>query len=127
MSYLLDTHTYIWWLGDPDRVGAAATSVLSEASNQVFVSVASIWEIAIKSSLGKLTLSEDVQSLAHSLDEDGFKLLGIVPHHCGAVSALPFHHRDPFDRMLVAQALCENLILLSRDGALCSYPIEVVW
>ena len=127
MKCLLDTHAYIWWLGDPARISPAAKKILSDPSNEISVSIASFWELSIKSSLGKITLSRDVQSLAASLQEDGLKLLSIEPPHCRAVTNLPFHHRDPFDRMLIAQALTEDFVLLSRDREFESYPVRVVW
>ena len=127
MNCLLDTHTYIWWPGDPSRVGEFAAKLISDSGNDIYVSMASFWELGIKSSLGKIALSQDILSLATTLYEDGLKLLPIEPRHCSAVANLPFHHRDPFDRMLVAQAFTEDLTLLSRDKEFPPYPVRVIW
>jgi PIN domain nuclease of toxin-antitoxin system len=127
VSYLLDTHSYLWWLAQPARLGRDARAALEDRSASVFVSVASFWEIAIKTSLGKLNLSRGIEQLESELAEDGLLLLSIQVHHCGGVMRLPFHHRDPFDRLLVAQALIEGLSLLSRDSQLDAYGVTRVW
>ena len=127
MKCLLDTHTYLWWLARPDRVSREVTAIISDETNEIFVSTATFWELAIKSSIGKITLSKDVHSLATELHEDGLVLLPVQPEHCSTVASLPFHHRDPFDRMLLAQALTEDFTLLSRDKEFGSYPVRVVW
>lgn len=127
MRYLLDTHTYLWWMSQPERLGVEARSALEERASLVFVSVATFWELSIKVSLGKLSLSLGVEQLAEALVNDGFSLLPIKISHCAVVSGLPFHHRDPFDRLLAAQSLNENLILLSRDEAFDSYSVSRLW
>jgi PIN domain nuclease of toxin-antitoxin system len=127
LKCLLDTHTYLWWLSRPELVSQRVKDIISNDVNEIFVSVATFWELAIKSSIGKITLSKDVHCLATELPEDGLVLIPIKPEHCSAVAKLPFHHRDPFDRMLLAQALVENLTLLTRDNELQSYPVRVVW
>ena len=127
MSYLLDTHTYLWWLGDPQRLGRQARHLLEDRNVSAFVSMVSFWEIAIKSSLGKLSLARRVEHLEAELGEDGFILLPIRAAHCGGVMDLPFHHRDPFDRMLVSQALREGASLLSCDVIFDAYGVARVW
>lgn len=127
MSYLLDTHAYLWWLGDPRRLGEQVRHTLEDRSASVFVSMASFWEIAIKSSLGKLSLSRGVEILEAELGEDGLLLLPIRAVHCGGVVGLPFHHRDPFDRLLVSQAMQEGLTLLSRDEVFDAYGVSRLW
>jgi PIN domain nuclease of toxin-antitoxin system len=127
LRFLLDTHTYLWWLGRPDLVSRDATDIISDEANEIFVSIATFWELAIKSSLGKISLSKDVHSLATELPSDGFVLLPINSEHCSAVANLPFHHRDPFDRMLLAQVLVEDFTLLSCDREFGGYPVRVVW
>lgn len=127
MSYLLDTHTYLWWLGDPARLGSQAREALEDRSVHVFVSMASFWEIAIKTSLGKLSLSRGVEVLERELAEDGILLLPIRAVHCGGVVGLPFHHRDPFDRLLISQALTEGLSVLSCDKTFDNYGVARRW
>lgn len=127
MSLLLDTHTYLWWLGDPRRLSSQAREMLEDRSVSAFVSMASFWEIAIKSSLGKLTLTRGVEQLEAELGEDGLTLLPIRAVHCGGVVGLPFHHRDPFDRLLVSQALQEGMTVLSGDAVFDAYGVSRRW
>lgn len=127
MKYLLDTHTYLWWLGDPSRLSDRVRIALEDRSTAAYVSVVSYWEIAFKSSLGKLTLSRTVEQLEAELSGDGLTLLPIRVAHCGGVAGLPFHHRDPFDRLLVSQALQEGMTLLSCDPKLDAYGVARLW
>lgn len=127
MKYLLDTHAYLWWLGSPTRLSAGALEAVGDKAATVFVSMVTFWELAVKSSLGKLALSCGVEQLESELGLDGMVLLPIKIRHCGTVSNLPFHHRDPFDRLLVAQTMVEGLSLVSRDAQLDSYGISRVW
>ena len=127
MKCLLDTHAYLWWLSDPARLSHQVREVLGNRDLLVYVSVASFWEIAIKTSLGKLSLSREVDVLETELHDDGILLLPISAMHCAGVATLPFHHRDPFDRLLVSQALKEELTLVSRDAALDAYGIVRLW
>lgn len=121
MNLLLDTHTFLWW-----DSGKLARSVVKriQAAGDVYVSAASAWEIAIKASLGKI---EARGSVAKASLEYGFLPLAISLDHAEAVRALPLHHRDPFDRILVAQAMIEKLTLVSKDPLLERYTIDVVW
>jgi PIN domain nuclease of toxin-antitoxin system len=121
MDLLLDTHTFLWW----DR-GELARSVVKriQAAGDVYVSAASAWEIAIKASLGKIDAHASVAEA--SLDY-GFLPLAISLEHADAVRALPRHHRDPFDRILVAQAMAEKLTLVSKDPLIARYGVAVVW
>ena len=121
MDVLLDTHTFLWW--DEGELSAAVVRRIQEADD-VFVSAASAWEISIKAALGKI---EARVSLAEAIRDYGFLPLPIRVEHGDAVRALPPHHRDPFDRMLLAQARIEGLTLVSRDQVLSRYGIPVVW
>lgn len=114
---LLDTQLLLWSLGEPARLSAAGRARLNSAD--VFVSAASIWEISIKSALGKLQADPTV--VLGALQNTGFLLLGISAVHAAFVRRLPAHHRDPFDRMLVAQATVEGMVLLTNDAALDPY------
>lgn len=128
MRYLLDTHTLLWFLQNaPELPDAVAARIEAEdAINHV--SMASVWEMAIKVSLGKLAVPYSLESdLPGILEENGFAVLSLSFRHLAGVARLPFHHRDPFDRVLVAQAQIEDLILLSRDPSLDPYGITRIW
>lgn len=120
---LLDTHVFLWWRGEPSRLSAAVRSRIA-AADIVFVSAASAWEAAIKVSLGRLELPDTVEV---GVVASGFEKLPITLAHAEHAGALPIHHRDPFDRMLVAQAQLEELILVTHDRVLEPYEVEILW
>jgi PIN domain nuclease of toxin-antitoxin system len=122
---LLDTHALLWALAAPARLPRATAAAIRNPSNAVYVSAASVWEVAIKVALGKLKADLDV--IVRSVAEVGFEELPITLAHARRVFALPPHHRDPFDRMLVAQALEEGLTVVSRDPSLGAYRVPTVW
>lgn len=124
MKLLLDTHAALWWLGDDERLGKTAVAGLGDGANQVLLSAAVVWEVAIKRSLGKLDAPPD---LAPTLVGAGAMALPVGLDHAAAVAELPWHHRDPFDRMLVAQAAIEGAVVVSRDEAFGPYGVPVVW
>jgi PIN domain nuclease of toxin-antitoxin system len=124
VKLLLDTHAALWWLSGDERFGEAAADHLADSTNQVLLSAAVVWEVAIKRSLGKLRAPAD---LAPTLVAAGAVPLPISLDHAAAVEALPRHHRDPFDRLLVAQATIERATLVSGDAALHEYGVAVVW
>jgi PIN domain nuclease of toxin-antitoxin system len=128
MKLLLDTHTFLWFiLGDP-KLSTSARTRIEDPSNDKLLSVASLWEIAIKSSLGKLTLTQPFDILIpREVHNNGFHVLAITLDHLAAVTTLPFHHRDPFDRLMVAQAMVERLPIVSRDSTLDAYSITRLW
>lgn len=119
---LLDTHVVFWWLLDAP-LDDAVRAAMSDPDNVSFVSMASAWEVAIKQSVGKLNPPED---FADAVVAEGFTMLGVELDHVRAVRSLPLHHRDPFDRMLVAQAQVEQLTLVSRDRRLAQYDVKVL-
>jgi len=119
---LLDTHVLLWWLaGDP--LSAEATRAIADPASELFVSAASLWEMSIKAGLGRLEMPED---LADVLADQSIDVLDVTGRHSFAVRHLPAHHRDPFDRMLVAQALTEDLTLISRDESVRRYDARVL-
>lgn len=124
MKLLLDTHAALWWLADDARVGRDAERELSDDTNRVLLSAAVIWEVAIKRSLGKLQAPAD---LAQTLLGAGAQPLPVTLDHAAAVEALPWHHRDPFDRILVSQALTEGAAIVSQDERLRPYGVSLVW
>ncbi|HEX5525740.1 MAG TPA: type II toxin-antitoxin system VapC family toxin [Solirubrobacterales bacterium] len=124
MTLLLDTHVVLWWLtGEPDRIGKRARKAIT-GSEAIVVSAVVIWEVAIKRRLGKL---EAPGNLLEQLERAGVDLLPITPRHADRVGTLPLHHRDPFDRLLVAQADVDGLALVSADKDLRRYGVKVVW
>ncbi len=125
MRLLLDTHALLWYLTTPEKLPAAAHRAIQSSENDVYASLASAWEISIKVAIGKLEF--DAQGLAHALPAVGVQPLGISLQHTARVAELPRHHGDPFDRMLVAQALCESMTLVSRDRELAKYGVRLIW
>lgn len=121
MNLLLDTHTALWWL-NKDRLFAGAEEVIADPDNLVYVSVASIWEISIKQTIGKLTITDEFYTIVY----EDFEPLHITISDARTAGSLPRHHRDPFDRMLVAQALARDLTLVSRDRALSRYGVKLM-
>lgn len=128
MRVLLDTHAMYWYIdGDPQLSTTARTSI-QDASNEVLVSPASFWEIAIKVSLGKWQLNRSFEEFVDiGLNQYGFQLLPILPSHTAKIITLPFHHKDPFDRLLIAQAMVEGVFIISNDPALDAYGITRLW
>ncbi len=124
MKLLLDTHAALWWLADDARIGRDAERELSDDTNRVLLSAAVIWEVAIKRSLGKLKAPGD---LTQTLLDAGAQPLPVTLEHAAAVEALPWHHRDPFDRLLVSQALTEGAVLVSQDERLQPYGVSLIW
>lgn len=128
MKLLLDTHAFLWWITDDSRCSTIARQSIAVAHNEVLVSVASAWEIAIKARLGRLQLPPDLgRFVVRQLDVNGFKTLPIRLAHALEVYRLDDHHRDPFDRMLVAQCRVEGATLVSADRLLDRYGIERRW
>jgi PIN domain nuclease of toxin-antitoxin system len=121
---LVDTHALLWWLGDDAALSVTAREVLADPANEPLVSSASVWEIAIKRALGKLTAPDD---LPDRIAGEGFSWLAISPLHAWRVRDLPAHHRDPFDRLLIAQALDEHLPIITADTRFDDYGVEVLW
>jgi PIN domain nuclease of toxin-antitoxin system len=124
VKLLLDTHAALWWLADDARIGPDAERQVSDETNRVLLSAVVIWEVAIKRSLGRLQAPTD---LASTLLAAGAQALAVTLDHAAAVEALPWHHRDPFDRLLVAQALTEGAAIVSQDDRLRPYGVPVVW
>ena len=128
MRLLLDTHAFLWFaLGDP-QLSAPATVLISDPTNEVLVSPASYWEIAIKISVGKYTLQEPYETiLQRGIFGNGFHVLPIEPKHTAPLTTLPYHHRDPFDRLMIVQAIVEAIPIVSVDQALDAYSVTRLW
>ncbi len=128
MKLLLDTHTLLWFIAGSASLSAYTRSLIEDAANEKFVSIVSIWETAIKVSIGKMSLSAPFDVLfPHQLEVNGFELLPIKVEHTSVLTTLPFHHRDPFDRLLIAQAIEEKLTLLSVDNVFDDYGVTRLW
>jgi len=125
VNVLLDTHALLWWLADDTKLSTRARDVIGNQTNQVFVSAVSGWEISIKQSLGKLDI--DTATLLTEVEHNGFMLLPVHFQHGLVAGDLPSHHRDPFDRMLIAQAQCQGLQLISVDHCFEAYDVDVIW
>jgi PIN domain nuclease of toxin-antitoxin system len=127
MRLLLDTQVFLWSLDQAHRIPPGAREAIEGTGNVVFVSAAAIWEIAIKASRGRLQIpSQDLRRLPSLIDASGFDELPVLARHAAAVHALPWHHRDPFDRLLVAQARDEGLTLVTVDRAMRAYDVAVL-
>ena len=128
MKLLLDTHTLIWWTLTPERLSQLVLSLLGDRNNDLILSVVSVWEMQIKLQLGKLKLNMPLPNLIDSQQQtNGLQILPIELVHVLALKTLPNHHRDPFDRLLIAQATVEQLPILSVDSAFDGYPIQRLW
>jgi PIN domain nuclease of toxin-antitoxin system len=124
VKLLLDTHAALWWLGDDDRLGPVSADLLDDASNDILLSAAVVWEVAVKRSLGKLIAPD---GFASTLIGAGANALPVTIAHAEAVELLEWHHRDPFDRMLIAQAAVEQAVLVSNNQALLPYGVPLIW
>lgn len=128
MRLLVDTHCWLWQLLSPVRLNAEAADLLSDPENEVFLSVASMWEIVIKHELGKLALPDPpARYIPERLGSLGYRTLSIEPAHALHVGTLPAHHKDPFDRILVAQAQVEGMTIVTADRIVTRYDIRSIW
>jgi len=125
---IVDTHVMLWWGSDPERLSSRARAAMTSRSRRLLWSIASTWEVAIKVRAGRLSLRVPLSDfLDDGLARTGAELLAVEQRHAIRVASLPLHHRDPFDRMLVAQAQVEDVPILSSDPKLRAYDVEVVW
>ena len=128
MKLLLDTHAFLWFATADERLSRRARREIEREDAEIYLSAASVWEMAIKASLGRLTLpGSSLKGCLEAVSEQGFLPLPVEWDHAAAVSGLPFHHRDPFDRLLVAQSLTEDLPLVSIDPAFKPYGVKTIW
>jgi PIN domain nuclease of toxin-antitoxin system len=128
MRLLLDTHTFLWWIEDAPDLSKKARQTIGNVRNECLFSLASCWELAIKVSLGKLSLASPIEKLVpDQLAANQFRLLDIGFRHVSRVAQLPFHHRDPFDRLLAAQALDERLAVVTADSSFEKYGVKRIW
>lgn len=127
MKLLLDTHAFLWFMAGDERLSRRARRSMEAPGAELILSAASVWEMAIKLRLGRLTLPGTVEEYIAEKLEVGFRTLPVEWRHAAAVEKLPFHHRDPFDRLLVSQALIEGLPLVTGDPAFRRYGVRIIW
>ena len=128
MRYILDTHTFLWFIWGDIKLSSTAREIISETNNDIFLSMASLWEMTIKNGTGKLDLSRDISSFFQDrVDANNFLILPIHRFHLVTLSTLPLYHRDPFDRLLIAQSISENIPIISADTAFDAYPVTRIW
>lgn len=128
MDLLLDTHVFMWWMMNDKKLSQHAKNLINNADNTCYVSTISAWEMTIKVAIGKLNLAKPAAELfKEQMQLNGFKQLDIALSHIEIVANLPMHHRDPFDRLLIAQTQAEKLTLISADTTLGQYEIERIW
>jgi PIN domain nuclease of toxin-antitoxin system len=127
MNLLLDTHALIWFLEGDTQLSSTAKSEISNPDNTCFISQATLWEIAIKLSIGKLEMKNSYQNLPKLIWENGIEILTIEFEHFEYIINLPFHHKDPFDRIIIAQSLVEKMPIVSIDGVFKDYPVTLIW
>ena len=128
MRVLLDTHAFLWFVGGDARLSGYARSLITDPANSRLLSVGSLWEMAIKASLGRLTLGLPFPELVErQVRGNAIDVLPVRPAHLDEVARLPFHHKDPFDRLIIAQAVAEEVAVVSRDGEFGPYPVTVLW
>lgn len=127
MKLLLDTHTFIWWDSDPSKLSKRALELLTQKDNLRLLSVVSLWEIQIKHQLGKLTLNKALAEIIAIQQNNCIEILPITIAQILALDSLPMYHKDPFDRLLIAQTNIENAVLISCDSVFANYSVKVEW
>ncbi len=128
LDLLFDTHSFIWWADEPMKLSRAALAALEDESNRLFLSDVSIWEMQIKVQIGKMKLQLPLQDLIDSQQRDNeVEILPIKTEHILALDNLPFHHKDPFDRLLIAQSIVEGFTIVTVDSEFPAYPAKLLW
>ena len=127
MKYLLDTHTFIWWHDNPDLLSKEVLHLCEDMNNDLFLSMVSIWEMQIKLQLNKLKLLNPLADMLEIEKSNKIQILPIELKHVMALENLPFHHKDPFDRLIISQSLIDDFVLLSKDEHFASYPVKCLW
>lgn len=127
MAFLLDTHAFLWFVADDKQLPRSVKEKIKDITEPCFLSVASFWEITIKKQIGKLTINISLEELFDYADRNQIEIVAITYEHLLALSKLPNHHSDPFDRLIISQAIAENLILITRDKGLKKYKVKQQW
>lgn len=127
MDVIVDTHAAIWFITDNKRLPGFAKRTIEDSNNHCYISIATLWEMGIKYSLGKLKLKAELKRIFELFFESGFLLLPVTPDHILTNTSLSFHHRDPFDRLIIAQAKREGYSLMSKDAEFDKYDVKLIW
>ena len=127
MDILLDTHAFIWFINGDKQLSKKSIEIITDIKNDCYLSIASIWEIAIKMSLNRLKIKGGLSNINEFLTGNNIKLLPITFEHIQTLLGLPFHHRDPFDRIIIAQSIKENLTIVTKDDSIKRYKIKIFW
>jgi PIN domain nuclease of toxin-antitoxin system len=128
MRVLIDTHIFIWYIQNSERLPSSIATYINDGRNDILLSIASVWEMAIKQSTGKLNLGLPYASfIEEQMRLNSMELLPLRLDHLEVVTTMPFHHRDPFDRLLIAQAMLEDIVIISADSTFSSYPVQRIW
>jgi PIN domain nuclease of toxin-antitoxin system len=127
LSYLLDTQAFIWFLEDNSKLSSVSRKTITDIENRVLISIASYWEMAIKISIGKLKLPEPLSKVMEKAENEAIQLKGISTEDVLNLETLPFHHRDPFDRIIIATAISEDWNIISNDEAFDQYEVSRIW
>ncbi|MXV50766.1 PIN domain-containing protein [Pedobacter sp. HMF7647] len=126
-KYLLDTHAIIWFAENDQQLSRNAVKIIENADNEINVSIASLWEIAVKVSIGKLKINKEIEKIVTLLEDNQINLLPIRPTHIAAYINLPLFHKDPFDRLIISQAISEQLTVISKDEHFSLYKVPINW
>lgn len=127
MNLLLDTHTFIWWDSDPSKLSDKSRILISNRFNRIYLSIASLWEIQIKQNLGKLKIRKPLREIVEEQQRNNILLLNINLDHVIMLESIGDYHKDPFDRLIIAQALREDLTIITRDNAFTEYRAPLIW
>ncbi|MDE7429207.1 MAG: type II toxin-antitoxin system VapC family toxin [Lachnospiraceae bacterium] len=125
--YLLDTNALLYFLYDSTKLSPKASDIIYRNNEKIHVSIASFWEIAIKSSIGKLVIKSSISKIAETCENEQFEILSIKPLHLDNIRQLPRIHGDPFDRLIISQAMTENLVIITKDETIPQYDIKTIW
>jgi len=127
MAYLLDTHAFLWFINGSNELSPKAKKIIQDPENTMYMSIASFWEIAIKLNIGKLSLDISFDELKKEADKNDFRMLPIQYEDTRVLTSLELFHKDPFDRILIAQAIQNNLTMITRDSNFDAYPVRIIW
>jgi PIN domain nuclease of toxin-antitoxin system len=127
MKFLLDTHTFLWFISGENQLSQKAKDAIENVESQSFLSIASLWEIGIKIRLNKLNIGMSFKDLRKQIDKNGFETLPVLFSHIEIISELPMHHQDPFDRLLIAQCKTDQLTFITKDEKMRPYKIQTLW
>jgi PIN domain nuclease of toxin-antitoxin system len=127
MNLLIDTHAVIWFITEDSKLPLKTKKIIENTENNCFVSIATYWEIAIKHSLGRLNLDSELENIFRIIEKTGFEILPITTNQILINAGLPHHHQDPFDRIIIAQAIQDDLKIVSKDGQFKNYQVSLIW